>query len=474
MATETAEQKRRARASLELSMAPKPQDVAARTTFDAIGRGGNVPGVKYATPPSQILAAKQKPAAAQLAAPVVAAQPAAVRPQDTAGYALGNVAATGADYVAAPFLGVADAGNRAVVGTANVIRNAIGKQDLTPQAMNYTGFQDNLAAVRNANQAPNVNVGRSRGAAATALAAPPVAASVAALPGQPGAVPVAAPGVTVRPGSSLQPSGVYAAGVGAQGENVYDNTSIAKLNAALGTNVASQTNTGGGGNILPQAPAAATQLGAVVNTPSQYDSRRFQGQIDKQIKDLGALNMRSKRDLVGQLLGLKGNQVSGNQNIEANAGVKQAEINAGANSDLLASNTNQDISKRSAAVQLAGQLPQPTNQLGNDGILYQQDGTSISPITGADGKGFKPAVSAKESTQDPTLDIFKTILTNNPGIDAKAAMIQARELSGVGTLDEQSSPPANYEDFAKRAKAAGSKATDAELKAFYAKQQGAQ
>lgn len=429
------EQEKRARATLESTFSQPGQDAAARNSFNAIGRGAKVPGVTYAPLPSERLARKNT-AAASLAAPPVAAPPAV---QNTAGYAIGNVAAAASDYAVAPARGIIDAGNRGIVGTANVIRNAIGKKDLTPQPMNYTGFQDNLTAVRAANMAPAAPVAKAPIQTAAASLAAPVAAA-APVQAQNTAQPATAlPAAPIRTGSALQPSGAYAAGIGKFGENVYDNSSIDKLNANLGVNVASQTNASGAPNILPQAPTAAGQLGAVVNTPGQFDSRRFQGQLDKMIKDLGGskANMRSKRDLIGQLLGLKGNQVSGNQNIEANAGVKQAEINASANSDLLASNTNQDISKRTAAVQLAGQLPQPTTQLGADGQLYQLAGTNVTPITGADGKAFKPAVASKERAPDPTSEYFKLILENNPGIDAESAMAQAQKLSGIGTQGER-------------------------------------
>lgn len=151
------------------------------------------------------------------------------------------------------------------------------------------------------------------------------------------------------------------------------------------------------------AATASAKLGAPsVSGPDQFadsERRRFQEQLDSQIKGLGDLNMRSKRELVGQLLGLKGRSVGQAFDASAGRGVEAAKLGQSAAEAQLGADVQRE--GIAAGERSSRRSANKTTQTitGADGTIYSLDGTLAAPITTTDGKNVTAATKPAGNEQ---------------------------------------------------------------------------
>ena len=145
----------------------------------------------------------------------------------------------------------------------------------------------------------------------------------------------------------------------------------------------------------PRGPTSRA-VGASIGGTS--DLSAYAEQLDKQIADLGPLNMRSKRALVGELLGLKGRAL-GQQAGDASAGERQAqELDARAASDALRA----DVDREQIAASDRTARRQTTQTItSEDGTIYSVDGNILTPLQDQQGQRVRAprTASQRENTQ---------------------------------------------------------------------------
>lgn len=145
----------------------------------------------------------------------------------------------------------------------------------------------------------------------------------------------------------------------------------------------------------PRGPTSRA-VGASIGGTS--DLSAYAEQLDKQIADLGPLNMRSKRALVGELLGLKGRAL-GQQAGDASAGERQAqELDARAASDALRA----DVDREQIAANDRTARRQTTQTItSEDGTIYSVDGNILTPLQDQQGQRVRAprTASQRDNTQ---------------------------------------------------------------------------
>jgi hypothetical protein len=248
---------------------------------------------------------------------------------------------------------------------------------------------------------------------------------------------------------------------------------------ADGTASATTAPVNGGFSTIPAyqgAPTAAARLGAPsVSGPDRFaesERRQYNEQIDTQIKGLGDLNMRSKRELVGQLLGLKGRSVGQNFDASAGRGIEAARLGQSAAEAQLGADVQRE--EIAAGERSSRRAANKTTQTitGADGTMYSLDGTVAAPITTADGKNVAAATKPAKNEQAA---IAAALLENliPPGATPDEIAVAARQantaaaalMSGSGA--QSGSKPSTEADFLKAARAANPGVSDADLKAYY-------
>lgn len=142
----------------------------------------------------------------------------------------------------------------------------------------------------------------------------------------------------------------------------------------------------------PASRAVAASIGGTSDTQS------FVEKIDRQIADLGPLNMRSKRQLVADLLGLQGRAI-GQQAGDAAATDRQAaELDARAASDALRA----DVDREQIAASDRTARRQTTQTItAEDGTIYSVDGTTLTPLQDQQGQRVRAprTASQRDNTQ---------------------------------------------------------------------------
>lgn len=172
------------------------------------------------------------------------------------------------------------------------------------------------------------------------------------------------------------------------------------------------------------------------------DLSGFAEQLDKQIADLGPLNMRSKRQLVGELLGLKGRAL-GQEAGEDAAGQRQAqELEARAAGDALRA----DVDREQIAASDRTQRRQNTQTItGEDGTIYRVEGSTLTPLQ-ADGKNVRAPRTAAQ-TDNTQAKIAAELLGNFVPYGAtpeqiQQGVIQANQAAAALTAGTTAAPAA--------------------------------
>lgn len=244
------------------------------------------------------------------------------------------------------------------------------------------------------------------------------------------AAPAETPAAAASPGADAAPAASSAEVLGQ-----FNGRDITRGDAEK---LAGQLQVVGGGNgtgIIPPAAAtpAAAQLGANVGNVSSSDRRKLAKQIDATIAGLGDLNMRSKRDLAGQLLGLKGRLVEGKAATDAQLATEQARLDAGAAAAQLGADVQREV---------AGSRSSGSPIVGEDGNLYVMQGTTLTPVTGADGKPARAPTSNKEAQALYAELVKKLTIGGETPEQIQAIQQQAAQLSGINGAYNQA--PAGY------------------------------
>lgn len=156
--------------------------------------------------------------------------------------------------------------------------------------------------------------------------------------------------------------------------------------------------TSAGDALAPARPRGPTSRAVGASIGGTSDLSAYAEQLDKQIADLGPLNMRSKRALVGELLGLKGRAL-GQQAGDAAAGERQAqELDARAASDALRA----DVDREQIAASDRTARRQTTQTItSEDGTIYSVDGNILTPLQDQQGQRVRAPRTA--SQRDNTL-----------------------------------------------------------------------
>lgn len=217
--------------------------------------------------------------------------------------------------------------------------------------------------------------------------------------------------------------------------------------------------TGGGGS-----------QGAVIGAPGSSTIE----QIDKQLRDIGPLNMRSKRSLVDSLLGLRARVEDGTADRAQRGQIAAADLSA--RYDTAEFGGDVDMARIDASRQ-EGRRQRQQTVTGSDGTVYTLDGTEASPVT-VGGKPLKQQVKAERDTTQQKLaaDLLTQLLP--PGATPEqitAATQQANQAAAQlasGDTGPAQARPANKAEFMKRAKGANPSASDADLEAYYARTYG--
>lgn len=199
------------------------------------------------------------------------------------------------------------------------------------------------------------------------------------------------------------------------------------------------------------APAAAARL----STPTiggagfaDSERRQFNEQIDAQIRGLGELNMASKRRLVADLLGLKGQSVGRAFDAANGRNTAQAELAQRGNEAQLRADIDREqiaagerASKRSARAQTQ-------TITAEDGTVYSIEGSTLTPLATAGGEQIK---APRKVTPNPQAEIAAKLLEGMvlPGAspeEIQAAAQQAQSAaaallsSGTGGAQATSAP----------------------------------
>ncbi len=310
------------------------------------------------------------------------------------------------------------------------------------------------------------------------------------------AAAVPSPGRPATPGALRRPDGVSVAPY-----NLPDGTQTAAY-AATGASVANAQRAAGvagqgfGGS---QANDTGSYAAPALTRPAPYqapgtglDGNRGAADIerkaaisdlDSRLSSLGTLNSRGKRAMASQLLELKtgltrsaydqqGELAKTGASINAAGATAALNANAGADSDTAQINATAregGLSRRLEFDKSGEVLP------GANGRQYLRRGTNVTPITGADGKGFEGAPT-KQSGLLPKdiLDAYTSQLAAIDPLDPNAPAIRAETQSKIDALIGGGAAPAKptLADFLSKAKAANPGKSDAELTDYFNKKYG--
>jgi hypothetical protein len=266
--------------------------------------------------------------------------------------------------------------------------------------------------------------------------------------------PAAAPAETVTPTVSLpRPAQASIGQVGAYGVQ----------NADAGT-----------GNIASTLEDAAFRAGLRA-------SRGSRSAADAQAQILGTL-----AQLGGQRLGVAAGLAGGDRDATAatdRTGLSETGANqrtALQDTGLTAREGMQNLSaERIAQIAAQAKLNEPTQITDESGNLLRVTGTTASPVIGADGRLVRPQVTRAEGALTPAviLDSLTKQLAAEAGSLQPDPNRMAELRQRIGTMTAggaipartRPGPPKNLEDFMARAKAVNPNASDAELRAYYAK-----
>lgn len=172
------------------------------------------------------------------------------------------------------------------------------------------------------------------------------------------------------------------------------------LNGGTGSGLQDGNPTGvrAGDALAPERPRGPTSRAVGASIGGTSDLAAYAEQLDRQIADLGPLNMRSKRALVGELLGLKGRAL-GQQAGDAAAGERQAQqLDAQAASDALRA----DVDREQIAASDRTARRQTTQTItAEDGTVYSVEGNTLTALQTPDGKPLRGArtASQRDNTQ---------------------------------------------------------------------------
>ena len=163
-------------------------------------------------------------------------------------------------------------------------------------------------------------------------------------------------------------------------------------------------NVEGGLSVIPAyqgAPTVANRLAAPTVGGAGFadgDRRQFERQIDTQIKDLGDLNMASKRRLVADLLGLKGRSVGQGFDAATGRSTVQAQLSQQADIAQMGADVDREQISASERSSRRAQRSQQQTITDADGTVYAVDGKTLTPLTRPDGKQLQAPRTSK--TQD--------------------------------------------------------------------------
>ncbi|MGD9643798.1 MAG: hypothetical protein AB7V08_13795 [Elusimicrobiales bacterium] len=263
------------------------------------------------------------------------------------------------------------------------------------------------------------------GGAALAQFAPQIGSYLGALTDAPDTSPVArAPGFGAPAAAPPVAAAPVAEAAGPSSAEVLGNFNGRPITREQANDLAGQLPT------VPGAPESARALAApieargapVIGSTTTRDMRTTRNIIDQTLKDLGPLNMRSKRALAGQLLGTRAQLAAGTAGLASQQAIEQGRLDAGANSDAL----------EAQKAQAAAQQPSGSPIVGEDGGLYTLQGNTLAPITGADGK---PARAPTNDTEAQKLyaDLIKQLLP--PGSTPEEVAAANQSLAQIPGLD---------------------------------------
>lgn len=412
-------------AAAQLGSVPESSAASTLAKPSVVGRAGNalkaIPGGRVVTPVAALLEGSQ--VVEKIRDPKASALDVAV--QGARGVARTALGGAGAIAGTPGGLGGQAAGGLAGYELADRVIDAGTGERYGPMAKAFQDtFDNNLAAQ-----------------AAMRLAMP--LANIPGVPGMIGAVfdPKEQPAQTAVPkGDSTVMAG---AALGTAGSQVAADTSkvIGTFNGRPITQ-AQADELAGKVSSIPAAPQAAQKLGAQISYDTNYNERRgIISQIDAALKVLGPNpKMRSKRELLQGLLGLKSSLYQNDANAEQQRGTEQAKLDAGSAADQLGATTQLDI----ARMGLAGR--QQTPIVGDDGNLYTLSGNTLTPVTDASGKPAKAPADNKES-RALYGDLLKNML--GPGAtaenlaSAQALLSQIPALTGIAG-ESADGVPAGY------------------------------
>lgn len=208
-------------------------------------------------------------------------------------------------------------------------------------------------------------------------------------------------------------------------------------------------------SVIPAYQGSSTPAAARLSTPAiagpgfaDSERRQFNEQIDAQIKGLGDLNMASKRRLVADLLGLKGQSVGRGFDAANGRNTAQAELAQRGNEAQLRADIDREqiaagerASKRSARAQTQ-------TITAEDGTVYSIEGSTLTPLATAGGEQIK---APRKVTPNPQAEIAAKLLEGMvlPGAspeEIQAAAQQAQSAaaallsSGTGGAQATSAP----------------------------------
>lgn len=249
------------------------------------------------------------------------------------------------------------------------------------------------------------------------------------------------------------------------------NTLANQLNGGTGAGMANGNPTGVSALAAPIGPAGrAVQrsagtgaVGAVIGAPGSSTAE----QIDKQIAGLGPLNMRSKRDLVGQLLGLRVRAEEGVASRAQSEAISQAELAQRADASALSADIDRE--RIAASTAQAGRGNQQT-LTGADGTVYSVGNGLATPVQIAGGQTLTAPTKSDTTTQQIAARILESTLPIGATPEQINAAVQNANAAAQAIASGETpapSAPASRADFIKQAKAANPGATDAQLGAYY-------
>lgn len=213
-------------------------------------------------------------------------------------------------------------------------------------------------------------------------------------------------------------------------------------------------------------------------------SRGSRSAADSQAQILGTL-----AQLGGQRLGVAAGLAGGDRDATAatdRTGLSETGANqraALADTGLTSREGMQNLSaERIAQIAAQAKLNEPTQITDESGNLLRVTGTTASPVIGADGRLVRPQVTRAEGALTPA--VILDSLTKQLAAEAGSLqpdpnrMAELRQriatmtTGGAIAARTRPGPPKNMEEFMARAKAVNPNASDAELRAYYAKTYG--